>query len=231
MSNIIELKDITKTYPLPEGKGKLTIIDNLSLNIEEGNSISIIGKSGCGKSTLLQIAASLLKPTKGSVVFNNQLTSTLSDKELCKVRNAQMGFIFQNSLLLEDFSAYENILMPLLIYGKSNKEASKRAKYLLEKVGLLDRSDHKPFQLSGGEKQRIALARALSINPKVIFADEPTGSLDEDNAAFVEDLLINLVEEEHSTLILVTHNKVFANKCSRTVKLTHGQITEDISEE
>ena len=231
MSNIIELKEITKTYPLPEGKGNLTIINNLSLDIEEGNSLSIIGKSGCGKSTLLQIAASLLKPTKGSVLFDNKLTSTLSDKELCKVRNAQMGFIFQNSLLLEDFSAYENILMPLLINGKTNKEAAKRAKYLLEKVDLLDRGDHKPFQLSGGEKQRIALARALSINPKVIFADEPTGSLDEDNAAFVEDLLINLVEEEHSTLILVTHNKAFANKCSRTVKLTHGQITEDISEE
>jgi ABC-type lipoprotein export system ATPase subunit len=230
MSNIIELKNILKTYPLPDSKDDLTIINDLSLQIEEGISVSIIGRSGCGKSTLLQIAASLLKPTNGEVIFNNKHVNKLSDKQLCKIRNSQMGFIFQNSLLLEDFTAFENVLMPLLINGLNKKEASERANYLLNKVSLLDRATHKPAQLSGGEKQRIALARALSTNPKVIFADEPTGSLDEDNATFVEDLLINLVKEEHSTLILVTHNKNFASKCNRTLKLTHGQITEDISE-
>ncbi len=141
-----------------------------------------------------------------------------------------MGFIFQNSLLLEDFTAYENILMPLLINNQNKKVARDRANYLLEKIDLSSRANHKPSQLSGGEKQRIALARALSINPKVIFADEPTGSLDEENASFVEDLLMNLVKEERATLILVTHNINFASRCNRTVKLTHGQITEDISE-
>jgi ABC-type lipoprotein export system ATPase subunit len=230
MSNIIELKNILKTYPLPDSKDKLTIINDLSLQIEKGISVSIIGRSGCGKSTLLQIAASLLKPTSGEVIFNNKQINKLSDKQLCKIRNSQMGFIFQNSLLLEDFTAFENVLMPLLINGLNKKDATVRANYLLKKVSLFDRATHKPSQLSGGEKQRIALARALSTNPKVIFADEPTGSLDEDNATFVEDLLINLVKEEHSTLILVTHNKNFASKCNRTLKLTHGQITEDISE-
>ncbi len=230
MNNIIELKNILKTYPLPDSKDNLIIINDLSLQIEEGISVSIIGRSGCGKSTLLQISASLLKPTSGEVIFNNKKINELSDKQLSKIRNSQMGFIFQNSLLLEDFTAFENVLMPLLINGLNKKEASDRANYLLNKVSLLDRATHKPSQLSGGEKQRIALARALSTNPKVIFADEPTGSLDEDNATFVEDLLINLVKEEHSTLILVTHNKNFASKCNRTLKLTHGQITEDISE-
>ncbi|MCY1151790.1 MAG: ABC transporter ATP-binding protein [Sphaerochaetaceae bacterium] len=230
MSNIIELKNILKTYPLPDSKDKLTIINDLSLQIQKGISVSIIGRSGCGKSTLLQIAASLLKPTSGEVIFNNKQINKLSDKQLCKIRNSQMGFIFQNSLLLEDFTAFENVLMPLLINGLNKKDATVRANYFLKKVSLFDRATHKPSQLSGGEKQRIALARALSTNPKVIFADEPTGSLDEDNATFVEDLLINLVKEEHSTLILVTHNKNFASKCNRTLKLTHGQITEDISE-
>lgn len=230
MSNVIELNNILKTYPLPDSKDNLTIINDLSLSVEEGISISIIGKSGCGKSTLLQIAASLLKPTNGKVIFNNKNISKLSDKQLCKMRNEEMGFIFQNSLLLEDFTAFENIIMPLLINKQNKKVATDRANYLLEKIGLSDRANHKPSQLSGGEKQRIALARALSVNPKVIFADEPTGSLDEENASFVEDLLIDLVEEEKATLILVTHNKLFASKCNRTVKLTYGQITEDISE-
>ncbi len=230
MSNIIELENIIKSYPLPDSKEKLTIINNLSLTIEKGKSIAIVGKSGCGKSTLLQIAASLLSANSGKVIFNNKNISKINDKELCKIRNKEMGFIFQNSLLLDDFTAFENIIMPLLINKQNKNIAKKRADYLLEKIGLTDRKNHKPSQLSGGEKQRIALARALSINPKVIFADEPTGSLDEENAFFVEELLINLVKEEDSTLILVTHNNSFANKCDKVVTLTHGNIKEEISE-
>ncbi len=230
MSNIIELENIIKSYPLPDSKEKLTIINNLSLTIEKGKSIAIVGKSGCGKSTLLQIAASLLSANSGKVIFNNKNISKINDKELCKIRNKEMGFIFQNSLLLDDFTAFENIIMPLLINKQNKNIAKKRADCLLEKIGLTDRKNHKPSQLSGGEKQRIALARALSINPKVIFADEPTGSLDEENAFFVEELLINLVKEEDSTLILVTHNNSFANKCDKVVTLTHGNIKEEISE-
>ncbi len=230
MNNIIDLQNIYKTYPLPIKNQSLSIITDLSLTIEKGKSISIIGKSGCGKSTLLQIAASLLKPTKGKIIFNNKDISKLNDKQICKIRNQEMGFIFQNSLLLEDFSAIENIMMPLLINNINKKKAKERAIYLLKEINLLDRGDHKPSQLSGGEKQRIALARALSVNPKVIFADEPTGSLDEENANYVEDLLINLVEKEDVTLILVTHNLAFASKCNKVVKLTHGKINEELSE-
>jgi len=230
MSNIIELENIIKSYPLPDSKDKLTIINNLSLTIEQGKSIAIVGKSGCGKSTLLQIAASLLAANSGKVIFNKKNISKINDKELCKIRNKEMGFIFQNSLLLDDFTAFENIIMPLLINKQSKNIAKKRADYLLDKIGLTDRKNHKPSQLSGGEKQRVALARALSINPKVIFADEPTGSLDEENALFVEKLLINLVKEEESTLILVTHNNAFANECDKVLTLTHGNIKEDISE-
>ena len=141
-----------------------------------------------------------------------------------------MGFIFQNSLFLEDFSALENIMMPILINNQPKKDAKDRANYLIKEIDLFDRKDHKPSQLSGGEKQRVALARALSNNPKVIFADEPTGSLDEENALYVESLLIDLVKKEGVTLILVTHNNNFAKKCNRVVKLTHGNIIEEISD-
>jgi ABC-type lipoprotein export system ATPase subunit len=230
MSNIIELKNICKSYPLPNNTETLSIIDNLSLDIEQGKSLSIVGKSGCGKSTLLQIAASLIKPNSGEVIFNNKKISKFNDKELCNLRNQEMGFIFQNSLLLEDFSAFENIMMPLLINNTHKSIAKERAKYLLNEINLEDRASHKPSQLSGGERQRIALARALSVNPKVIFADEPTGSLDEENATYVENLLMNLVEKESVTLILVTHNKLFASKCNRTVQLTHGKINEEVSD-
>ncbi|MGD1822637.1 MAG: ABC transporter ATP-binding protein [Pleomorphochaeta sp.] len=230
MNNIIELKDIYKSYPQPNEEENLSIISELNLEVEQGKSISIIGKSGCGKSTLLQIAASLLKPSSGQVLFNNKNLIKLNDKELCKIRNKEMGFIFQNSLLLEDFSALENIMMPLLINNVSKRRAKDRAIYLLDEIGLTNRINHKPSQLSGGEKQRIALARALSINPKVIFADEPTGSLDEENAQYVEDLLLNLVDKESVTLILVTHNLSFASRCDRVVKLTHGRINEELSE-
>ncbi len=230
MNKIIELKNINKSYPQPNNNENLSILSNLSLDIEKGESIAIIGKSGCGKSTLLQIAASLLKPSSGTILFNEKDILKLNDRALCNIRNKDMGFIFQNSLLLEDFSAIENIMMPLLINNKSKKVAKERAKYLMNEIDLYDRKDHKPAQLSGGEKQRVALARALSNNPKVIFADEPTGSLDEENALYVESLLINLVKKEGVTLILVTHNNNFAHKCNRVVKLTHGNIIEEISD-
>lgn len=230
MNNIIELKNINKSFPQPNNNEKLNIISHLSLEIERGKSIAIVGKSGCGKSTLLQIAASLLKPSSGSIIFNNKNIINLKDKALCEIRNKEMGFIFQNSLLLDDFSAFENIMIPALIASKTKKQASTRATYLLKEIDLFDRKDHKPAQLSGGEKQRIALARALSNNPQIIFADEPTGSLDEENALYVENLLIDLVKKEGVTLILVTHNNNFANRCDRVVKLTHGQIIEELSE-
>lgn len=231
MSNILEITDLSKSFPLPSKK-KLEILSDLNLCIESGISASIVGKSGCGKSTLLQIAASLLKPSSGSVKIDGIEISNMSDKQLCKLRCSKLGFIFQNSLLLNDFNALENIEMPLLINGVSKRKAKIRALELIELVGLLDRKNHKIDQLSGGEKQRIAIARSLANSPQIIFADEPTGSLDEKNALFIEELLLSLVKKENVTLILVTHNNNFADKCDKKYLLTFGKIeTPDVTNE
>lgn len=230
MSNILEITDLSKSFPLPSKK-KLEILSDLNLCVESGISASIVGKSGCGKSTLLQIAASLLKPSSGSIKIDGKEISKMNEKELCNLRCNKMGFIFQNSLLLEDFNAIENIEMPLLINGENKKKAEIRALELIELVGLIDRKNHRVDQLSGGEKQRIAIARSLANSPSIIFADEPTGSLDEKNASFIEDLLLSLVKRENTTLILVTHNNNFADKCDKKFVLTFGKIetTEDDS--
>lgn len=230
MSKVLEISNLSKSFPLPS-KENLEILSQLNFSVERGLSVSITGKSGCGKSTLLQIAASLLKPTSGSIKIDDKEISSMSERELCNLRNTQLGFIFQNSLLLEDFSAIENIMMPLLINKVSIKKAEERAKELIELVGLSDRANHQIQQLSGGEKQRIAIARALSNSPSIIFADEPTGSLDESNALFIEDLLLSLVKIEHVTLILVTHNNNFADKCDKKYILTFGKIEEPEQEE
>ncbi|MGH4037935.1 MAG: ABC transporter ATP-binding protein [Sphaerochaeta sp.] len=223
MSKILEIKDLSKSFPLPSKK-KLEILSDLSFSVESGDSVSIVGKSGCGKSTLLQIAASLLKPTSGSIKIDGKEISMMSEKELCSLRNKKMGFIFQNSLLLDDFNAIENIMMPLLIAGVSKINAKQKADELLNLVGLGDRAKQRVDQLSGGEKQRIAIARSLANSPQIIFADEPTGSLDEKNAEFIEDLLLSLVKKEDTTLILVTHNSAFADKCDKKMILTFGKI-------
>ncbi len=230
MNKILEISELSKSFPLPSKK-KLEILSDLNFSVEKGLSVSIVGKSGCGKSTLLQIAASLLKPTSGSVKIEDVEIFKMSEKELCNLRNNKLGFIFQNSLLLEDFTALENIMMPLLINKISKNKAEKRAKELIDLVGLKDRSQHKVQQLSGGEKQRIAIARALSTSPSIIFADEPTGSLDEKNAQFIEDLLLSLVKKEETTLILVTHNNNFADKCDKKYVLTFGKIEEPEKDE
>lgn len=230
MSNILEIKDLSKSFPLPSKKN-LEILSDLNFSIERGISASIVGKSGCGKSTLLQIAASILKPTSGSIKIDDKEISKMNEKELCNLRSTKMGFIFQNSLLLDDFNAIENIEMPLLISGVDKKKANKRALELIELVGLSDRKNHRIDQLSGGEKQRIAIARSLSNSPSIIFADEPTGSLDEKNALFIEDLLLSLVKLEKTTLILVTHNNNFADKCDKKYILTFGKIEESINKE
>ena len=223
MSKILEIEDLSKSFPLPSKK-KLEILSDLSFSVECGDSVSIVGKSGCGKSTLLQIAASLLKPTSGSIKIDGKEISKMSEKELCSLRNKKMGFIFQNSLLLDDFNAIENIMMPLLIDGVSKSKANQKAEELLNLVGLGDRAKQRVDQLSGGEKQRIAIARSLANSPQIIFADEPTGSLDEKNAGFIEDLLLSLVKKENTTLILVTHNNAFADKCDKKMILTFGKI-------
>ena len=220
---IIKTENLSKSFRIPDG-ADLVVLDGINLEIERGVSTSITGKSGCGKSTLLQLCASLMRPTSGKIYVNNVNISHLSDKELCKVRNQSMGFIFQNSLLLDDFTVKENVAMPQLIAGISPRVAYKKAEELLDLVGLKDRMKHRGDALSGGEKQRCAIARSLSMDPSLIFADEPTGSLDEERAHDVEELLLNLVREKGCTLLLVTHDLDFAKRCDTTLELTYHNI-------
>ena len=201
----IELDCITKRFKAAEkGEGEITILQNLSLNVIAGQSTAIIGKSGSGKSTLLHIAGGLDSPSEGKVLCNGIDFATLDDKKRSELRNLHVGFIFQSNLLLEDFTALENVMAPALISGKKPSACQDRAVALLKRLGLEDRMNHVPGQLSGGEKQRVAICRALMNEPEVILADEPTGALDEENATDVENLLLDLVREEGRSLLLVT---------------------------
>ncbi len=216
----IELYGIIKRFKATEkGEDEITILNGIDLCIKQGESTSIIGKSGSGKSTLLHIAGGLDAPSSGNVLCNGVNFATLDDKRRSELRNLHVGFIFQSNLLLEDFTALENVMAPAMIAGKSIKDCKPRALALLEKLGLTDRLSHLPSQLSGGEKQRVAICRALMNEPEVIMADEPTGALDEENAQDVENILLDLVKEEGRSLLLVTHNQDFAFKCDNVYLL------------
>ncbi len=222
----IELISITKRFKAAEkGEGEITILQDLNLSIVQGQSTAIIGKSGSGKSTLLHIAGGLDSPSEGKVYCNGTDFASLDDKRRSVLRNKHIGFIFQANLLLEDFNALENVMAPALIAGKKSSECKDRAVALLTKLGLGERLSHLPGQLSGGEKQRVAICRALMNEPEVILADEPTGALDEDNAAEVENLLLDLVKEEGRSLLLVTHNQDFAYKCDKVYMLRNHNLS------
>lgn len=222
---ILALSDIKKEFESPaKDVAPLLILDDITFSIASGTSVAITGKSGCGKSTLLHIAAGLENPTAGSILFRGDSIVTMNDAKKSSLRNKKMGFIFQSNLLLEDFTAIENVMMPAMIAGCKKKEAKARAMDLLQRVGVADRLDHRPEILSGGERQRIAIARALMNAPELIFADEPTGSLDEENAALVEELLLGLVDDERCALMLVTHNLHFARRCDTVFLLRHRTL-------
>ena len=222
----IELVSITKRFKAAEkGSDEITILQDLNLSIVQGQSTAIIGKSGSGKSTLLHIAGGLDSPSEGKVICSGTDFATLDDKRRSVLRNRHIGFIFQANLLLEDFSALENVMAPALISGVKARECKDRAVELLERLGLADRMDHVPGKLSGGEKQRVAICRALMNRPEVILADEPTGALDEENASEVENLLLDLVREEGRSLLLVTHNQDFAYKCDNVYLLKNRNLT------
>jgi len=224
----IELISITKRFKTSEkGEGEITILNNINLQVLSGQSTAIIGKSGSGKSTLLHIAGGLDSPSEGKVLCKGTDFSSLDDKHRSALRNLHIGFIFQANLLLEDFTALENVMAPALISGKKESECKDRAVQLLKKLGLEDRISHVPGKLSGGEKQRVAICRALMNEPEVILADEPTGALDEENAAEVEELLLNLVKEEGRSLLLVTHNQDFAYKCDNVYLLKNHGLTKE----
>lgn len=226
--NPIDLIGITKRFKkAQDGEGEITILDGIDLSVCKGASTAVIGKSGSGKSTLLHIAGGLDSPSSGKVFCNGVDFSTLDDKKKSSLRNFHIGFIFQANLLLDDFTALENVMAPALIAGKSIKECKTRAAILLEKLGLQDRLSHFPSQLSGGEKQRVAICRALMNEPDVILADEPTGALDEENAQEVENLLLDLVRQEKRSLLLVTHNNDFAFKCDNVYLLKNHVLSKE----
>ncbi|APW31775.1 ABC transporter ATP-binding protein [Prevotella intermedia] len=221
---MIEIKGVTKSF------GSLQVLKGIDLRIEKGEIVSIVGPSGAGKTTLLQILGTLDKPDSGSVVVDGIETSTLSTNKLSEFRNTHLGFVFQFHQLLPEFTAIENIMIPAYIAGMKPKEARSRAEELLEFMGLSDRATHKPNELSGGEKQRVAVARALMNNPAVILADEPSGSLDSKNKEELHKLFFELRDKFGQTFVIVTHDETLATLTDRTIHLKDGRIVGEGSE-
>ena len=215
---MIRVKDIHKSF------GSLKVLKGVDLEIKKGEIVSIIGKSGAGKTTLLQIIGTLDKADSGTVVINGVDVSGLSDKELAEFRNKHIGFIFQFHQLLPEFNALENVMIPAMIGHKDWQEAEVRAKQLLIDLGLGERLTHKPSELSGGEKQRVAAARALMMSPDVILADEPSGSLDEENKRELHKLLKQMQKQYNQTIIIVTHDKELAEISDRVVEMKDGLV-------
>ena len=218
--SILKLDNVSKTY---QSAGQtLTVLEHISFSIDAGSSLAIVGPSGSGKTTLLGLAAGLDRSSTGTIELNGISLNDLTEDQRAKVRNEHVGFIFQNFQLLPTLTALENIMVPLELRGE--KKIRQRALELLDKVGLSLRGHHYPSQLSGGEQQRISLARAFSNNPRILFADEPTGNLDDETSAKIVDLIFNLNEKAGTTLIMVTHNLELANKTDRIIKLKGGRL-------
>lgn len=218
--NLLEVENLTKNYI--SGAKDLTVLSDVSFSVEQGQTMSIVGPSGSGKTTLLGLCAGLDHSTSGSVTLNNILLNKLSEDELAQVRNQYVGFVFQNFQLIPTLTALENVMVPLELRGDKNALATSHA--LLERVGLGDRMDHYPTQLSGGEQQRVAIARAFSNDPLVLFADEPTGNLDEETGQKIEALLFEINKEKNTTLVIVTHDIELANKTNQIIRLKGGKV-------
>ena len=222
---LLVFKQVSKEYA--SGEKRLMILEGLDFSLQTGSSVAITGKSGSGKSTMLNLAGGLDIPTSGTVVFLGRNLAGMGDRELSAFRNRHVGFVFQSHILLDDFSALENVCIPSLIHGEPLPVVRDRASRLLSRVGLEDRMNHFPQKLSGGERQRVAICRALINNPPLIIADEPTGSLDEEAASQIENLLMDMVREEGKTLLLVTHDMQFAKRCG-SVYLLHNRNIEEL---
>lgn len=219
---MIEIKNITKKFD------NLEVLKGIDLVIPDHEIVTIVGASGAGKTTLLQIVGTLEKPTTGSILFDNKRVDNMPDNEMAHFRNANIGFVFQFHQLLPEFTALENVMIPAMIGGAKASAAEKRARQLLDYLRLSDRTSHKPAQLSGGEKQRVAVARALVNNPTVILADEPSGSLDTHNKTELHKLFFDLRQEFGHTFVIVTHDESLAEVSDRTVRMQDGVILSDI---
>lgn len=215
---MIQVQDIHKSF------GDLEVLKGVNLEVKKGEIVAIVGKSGAGKTTLLQIIGTLDRPTKGKVLIDGMDVFALKDKELASFRNKHVGFIFQFHQLLPEFTALENVCIPAMIAREKEADYKARAEQLLRELGLSDRMNHKPNELSGGEKQRVAAARALMMQPTIILADEPTGSLDTQNKKELSELLLQLRKQYGQTILLVTHDKDLAKMADRTVEIIDGSI-------
>lgn len=223
MPTILSIENVSKKYK--SGGHDLTVLDHINFAVEEGSTTAIVGPSGSGKTTLLGLAAGLDRASEGSVTLNNITLDHLNEDQRANVRNKHVGFIFQNFQLLPSLTALENIMVPLEL--RSQKNARAIATDLLQQVGLADRAHHYPSQLSGGEQQRISLARAFSNSPKILFADEPSGNLDGETSERIIEMIFNLNKQTGTTLILVTHDLDLAHKTGRIIKLKGGKIASD----
>jgi lipoprotein-releasing system ATP-binding protein len=223
---LLQLSGVSKEFVPAAGAAPLKILSNLDLTVAPGESLAIVGPSGSGKSTLLNLIGSLDRPTTGKVLLGGQDLTSLDEKQLAKVRNQRIGFIFQGHHLLPQCSVLENVLVPTLADGAAgaNDNALQRAKSLLQRVGLGERLNHRPAQLSGGERQRTAVVRALINQPQLLLADEPTGALDQASAANLADLLVELNREEKVALVVVTHSPTLAARMSRALELRGGRL-------
>ena len=217
---MIEIQHINKSY------GSLQVLRDINAKIDRSEIVGIVGPSGAGKSTLLQIEGTLDRPDSGTITYDGVDVSTLSERRLAAFRNKNIGFVFQFHQLLPEFTALENVAIPALIKGDNRKDAFARARQLIDFLGLGERTDHKPAELSGGEKQRISVARALMNQPDVIFADEPSGSLDSKNKQDLHQLFFDLREELHQTFVIVTHDETLAANCDRILHMRDGVIVE-----
>ena len=224
MANILHLHQVGKVYR--SGNRDLKVLDNVNFSVEAGSTLSIVGPSGSGKTTLLGLCAGLDRASSGQVELSGIHLNGLNEDQLADIRNRHVGFIFQNFQLMPTLTALENVMVPLELRGEKN--VRNRAMDLLDKVGLADRGHHYPTQLSGGEQQRVSLARAFSNQPQILFADEPTGNLDAETSVKVEKLLFDLNTEAGTTLILVTHNLELAAKTQRIIRIKGGKILSDV---
>ncbi len=222
MSAILTVEGITKIYQ--SGSKNVQVLDAIDFSVDEGKTMAIVGPSGSGKTTLLGLCAGLDSVTQGQITLNRILLNRLSEDELAQVRNRYVGFVFQNFQLIPTLTALENVMVPLELRGVG--KARLRSEELLKRVGLGDRMDHYPTQLSGGEQQRVAIARAFSNDPKILFADEPTGNLDDETGKSVEDLLFEINREKGTTLIIVTHDVELAKKTDQIIRLKGGRIVD-----
>ena len=224
MSNIIECRSLSFSYI--DGNNQTSVLNNLNFEVELGDSIAILGQSGCGKSTLLNLIAGLDSPSEGDVLINNINIAKLNEKDRTELRSNNFGFVYQFHHLLNDFSSIYNVALPLLIRGDNKESAILNSKKILTKIGLDNRLNHNPSELSGGERQRVAIARAMVTEPACILADEPTGNLDAKNAKDVLELILELNENNTTSLVIVTHDLSIANKMNRKLTLSNSKLVD-----